>query len=188
MKDEGDKACPFVSSEGCILYEDRPGACRIYPIGRAATKPDGKRHTTERFFIVEEEHCLGFKEEKEWVLEEWLSSEGVDKYNAMNDPWMEIITSSNSLGDEQHVQKKIQMFYMASYNLDRFREFLFQSAFFERFVIEPTEKEALATDDIKLMMFAVKWLKFSLFGEKTIQIKEGHSFLINDSKKIAPSR
>jgi hypothetical protein len=63
------------------------------------------------------------------------------------------------------------MFSMASYNLDRFREFIFKSRFFERFEIESGLKSRLASDDVELMKFAFDWLKFSLFGEKTIQIK-----------------
>ena len=36
--------------------------------------------------------------------------------------------------------------------------------------VEPQFKEELVTDDVLLMQFAFKWLKFSLFGEKTLQI------------------
>lgn len=171
MRNDEEKTCSFVSQDGCAVYEDRPGACRIYPVGRAATKPNGKRDTTERFFMVAEKHCLGFREEKEWTIEEWMGNEGVETYNAMNDPWMEIITSPKSLGPENHVLQKIQMFYMASYNLDRFREFIFKSGFLNRFEVE-SKKEELANDDIKLMLLAVKWLKFSLFGEKSLKIKD----------------
>ena len=60
---------------------------------------------------------------------------------------------------------------MASYNLDKFREFIFKSRFFERFEVESELKSKLASDDVELMKFAFDWLKFSLFGEKTIQIK-----------------
>jgi len=170
MKNDEERACPFVSQDGCAIYEDRPGACRIYPVGRAATKPDGRRDMTERFFMVAEKHCLGFQEEKEWTIEEWMGNEGVDMYNAMNDQWMEIITSPNSLGPENHVMQKIQMFHMASYNLDKFREFVLKSGFLNRFEVAFKKKE-LANDDIKLMQLAIKWLKFSLFGEKTLKLK-----------------
>ena len=60
---------------------------------------------------------------------------------------------------------------MASYNLDRFRDFIFKSKLFDRFEVESALKEKLASDDVELMKFAFDWLKFSLFGEKTIQVK-----------------
>ena len=60
---------------------------------------------------------------------------------------------------------------MASYNLDRFREFVFKSKFFELFDVETDIKERLASDDIALMKYAFGWLKFSMFGDKTMQLK-----------------
>jgi hypothetical protein len=60
---------------------------------------------------------------------------------------------------------------MASYNLDRFREFIFKSRFFELFDVDPDTQEGLASDDVALMQFAFRWLKFSLFGDKTMQLK-----------------
>ena len=172
MENDSDKKCPFVTSDGCTIYEDRPSACRIYPLGRAAMKPDGKKEVMERFFVVAEKHCLGFGEDKEWTLKEWLSNEGVDEYSDMNDQWMVLITSPKSLGPEDHVQKKIKMFNMASYNLDRFKDFLFKSGFFNRFEVDPDLIKKMESDDVALMKFALDWLWFSLFGEKTIRIKQ----------------
>ncbi|MDQ1334961.1 MAG: YkgJ family cysteine cluster protein [Thermodesulfobacteriota bacterium] len=170
MNRETKGACPFVSSEGCTIYEDRPEACRLYPIGRASAMADGAREAQEKFFMVAESHCLGFREKKAWTLEEWLDHEGVKKYAAMNDPWRGIVTSARSLGPTAHIEKKHQMFFMASYNLDRFRDFLFNSGFFDRFQIDSGLKEELGRDDVTLMRFAFDWLRFSLFGEKTIRM------------------
>jgi len=170
MNSEKDGICPFVTEQGCSIYEDRPGACRLYPIGRASTMVDGEKDAREKFFIVSEEHCLGFQEEKSWALDEWLNHEGVSEYNAMNDQWLEIITSSKSLGPENTTQK-YQVFFMASYNLDKFKEFIFKSKFFDLFEVKADLKDKLANDDVDLMKFGFEWLKFSLFGDKTIQTK-----------------
>ena len=175
MDHDRNLRCPFVTPEGCTIYEDRPGACRIYPIGRAAQKVDREEETREKFFIVDEEHCLGFREDREWTIEEWMTSEGLDEYNAMNDEWLGITTSQKSLGKKEDFPRKIQMFYMASYNLDRFRRLIFETKFFDLFELEAERMEALAMDDVPLMQFAFDWLRFSLFGEKTIQIKPSKS-------------
>jgi hypothetical protein len=45
------------------------------------------------------------------------------------------MTSSKSLGPKDHIPRKHQMFFMASYNLDKFRAFLFQSKFFDHFEV-----------------------------------------------------
>lgn len=170
MDVEKNLICPFVTEQGCAIYEDRPGACRLYPIGRASTMAYGEKDAREKFFIVREQHCLGFKEEKTWTLDEWLGHEGVNEYNAINDQWLEIITSTKDLG-EKDATKKFQMFFMASYNLDKFREFIFKSKFFDLFEVKADLKDKLANDDVDLMKFGFEWLKFSLFGEKTMKTR-----------------
>lgn len=172
MNQDESAGCPFVTPDGCTIYQDRPGACRIYPLGRAASRVHMEKERQEKYFIVQEDHCLGFQEPREWSVEEWLTNEGVDKYNAMNDLWSEIITSAKGLGPSKDIQKKIQMFYMASYDLDKFRRFIFKSKFFQLFQVRDEKMEALASEDVELMKFAFDWLKYSLFGEKTLKLKK----------------
>lgn len=106
MNEDKDKKCPFVTHEGCSIYEDRPGACRIYPLGRAAMKVDNRKDAREDFFIVDEAHCLGFMESREWTVEAWMGHEGVNEYNAMNDLWLDIITSRRNLGPSKDIHLK----------------------------------------------------------------------------------
>jgi Fe-S-cluster containining protein len=175
LKMNGDKErkCPFVTPHGCSIYEDRPGACRIYPLGRAALKVNRGEDTKEKFFVVCEAHCLGLGEDRKWTVSEWMTHEGVDTYNAMNDRWLEIITYPGGLGSGKEALRKTQMFFMASYNLDKFRELVFNSRFFQRFEVSSIQKETIAADDMALMRFAFNWLRFSLFGEETMEIKAG---------------
>jgi len=165
------QVCPFVTRYGCEIYEDRPGACRLYPLGRASTMVAGEKAAREKYFIVNESHCLGLREEKNWSLESWLNNEGVNEYKRMNDQWLGIITSPRSLGSDNDTTRKLQMFFMASYNLDKFRKFLFESNFFDRFEVVPNLKEKMTKDEVVLMRFSFEWLKFSLFGEKTLKPK-----------------
>ncbi len=168
MKQDAGGRCPFVTPKGCSIYQDRPVACRIYPVGRAARKHSGDATPAESFFLVKETHCLGLAEEREWEVQEWLQSEGVVEYNRMNEGWLEIVTAGNSLGDPGTVPRKMQMFCMASYNLDRFRDFLFTGRFFELF--EVPQAGRLRNDDVALLHFAFRWLRFALFAEPTLQI------------------
>ena len=64
MDSANENRCPFVTPQGCSVYEDRPGACRMYPLGRASTSHplDGSRR--EFYFTVKEDHCRGFEQEK----------------------------------------------------------------------------------------------------------------------------
>ena len=93
----------------------------------------------------------------------------------MNDLWSQILTSAKDLGPTKDVQKKMQMFSMASYNLDRFRKFVFESRFLQLFQVKEEKREALASDDVELMKFAFDWLRYSLFGERTSEIVESQN-------------
>lgn len=157
------RPCPFVTPDGCSVYEDRPGACRTYPLGRGSAK--GGR---EMFFVVQEDHCQGFQEDKVWDIDEWLADQGLTPYNQMNDQWMEVITSRASLGAPEQIVRKVQMFYMASYNLDRFRSFVFQSRFLEMFALPSGMVDQVRRDETALLTLAFNWLRFALFGEKTL--------------------
>jgi hypothetical protein len=172
MKNDERRRCPFVSPEGCTIYKDRPGACRIYPIGRAAQKESSEKEAREHYFIVKEPHCLGFKEKRIWTIKEWLMDQEVEKYNAMNDYWMEIITSPHPLRHQGLNDKKLQMFYMTSYNVDLFKEFVFSSKFLKLFKVEKEILERIREDEVEMMKFGFRWMKFSLFGEDAIKVKE----------------
>jgi Fe-S-cluster containining protein len=173
LKMDGDpgQACPFLAKTGCTVYRDRPVACRLYPLGRAAKCLNKERDTRDKFFLVREPHCLGFETNRVWTVQEWLGHEGIREYNARNDPWLDIVTSDKGLGDQKDVSKKHQMFFMASYNLDRFRDFIFGTRFFQVFDVPRPLIRQLAEDDTVLMTFGFKWLRFSLYGEPTIPIR-----------------
>lgn len=169
MLDAEEGRCPFVSAAGCTLYEDRPSACRLYPVGRASAFTEAES-ARERFFLVKEPHCKGFAETRDWTLQEWLSHEGLDDYGRMNDAWSRIVTASKPLVMKTATEKSIQMFFMASYDLDRFRAFVFDSSFLRHFQVDPDLQRNLRTNDEELLQFAFRWLRFSLFGEQTLEI------------------
>ena len=96
----------------------------------------------------------------------------MDHYNAMNDSWLEIITSSSPRRYEALEKRKLKMFFMASYNLEAFKAFVFSSSFLQLFEVERETAEEISRDEVELMKFACRWMKFSLFGEATVKVKE----------------
>jgi len=58
-----------------------------------------------------------------------------------------------------------KMFFLVSYNIDKFREFVFDSSFLDRFQIDPETVEAMRNDELALLDFGVKWLKWLFFKE-----------------------
>lgn len=170
MREEGERPCPFVSRQGCTVYEDRPGACRLYPLGRGTSWGPPGAGALEFYFIVDESHCMGFGEPREWTVEEWIVDQGVGLYNQMDREWMELVTSRSArLGDL--TEDKLKMFFMTSYNLDRFRDFVFQSRFLSAFEIPGEEVRRVYEDDVELMRLGMKWLKFAILGDDTLRRK-----------------
>jgi Fe-S-cluster containining protein len=174
MNNDESRRCPFVSPEGCAVYEDRPGACRLYPLGRAASKISEECPAGEYYFVVKESHCLGFNEKREWTVQEWIINQGVDEDNEINDLFMNITAGRRAKIIKALSDQQLQMFYMACYNLDEFRRFVFETTFLDKFDITQDVLNHIKTDNMKLMAFAFQWLKFSLFGEKTIPISSHH--------------
>jgi len=170
MQEAGRRPCPFVREDGCSIYPDRPGACRLYPLGRGASSSGSPGKGREFYFLVEEAHCKGFGEPVHWTLEDWLQDQGVNTYNEMNLPWMEIVTSRSPRLRNLSAQS-LSMFHMASYDLDRFRRFIFTTRFLKRFRIPEEEVEQVRREDMALMLLAMRWLRFALLGEMSLEVK-----------------
>lgn len=174
MEDTAGRPCPFVSPAGCRIYEDRPGACRAYPLGRAVRRPAAGRDPSrieEEHFLVREPHCLGFEAGKRWTAEEWVEDQGLVPYNDMNDLWMAFLSRYRPGSRQDLGPPKWKMFFMACYSLDRFREFLFGTRFFSLFVVPEEMQEELRSSDEALLRFAFTWLAYSLFGDPVMELR-----------------
>jgi Fe-S-cluster containining protein len=171
MKKDSKKTCPFLQSEGCTVYEDRPGACRLYPVARAARYVGGG--VKEKHFLVKEPHCHGFQEEKEWTDKEWLEDQGLEHYNEMNGLWMAINQSSKESHTPPPItDEKLKMYFMACYNLDAFRKFVFESGLLDLFQIHKRTVSRIQTGETELLKFSFRWLQFAIFGKKTMKPKK----------------
>jgi len=172
-KDE-KKSCPFVTPDGCTVYEDRPSNCRYYPVGMATLrKKDAEGGKDEFYFMVKEDHCKGFEEDKDWTIAEWRKDQGADLYDDMNRGWMEILIKKKSFGEKEFPEIKNQMFFMVSTNTDYFREFVFGSSFLETYDIPAERIEKIRTDDAELLKLGYEWLRSAMFAEETLTIRDG---------------
>jgi hypothetical protein len=173
MTDAEDKRCPFVSDEeGCTIYEDRPWACRMYPVG-LASPADGSsaREDKEFYFLIRDSFCMGFEEDKGWTIREWIRNQGIEPYNEMGNRFKEVAMHKWFENGKDLSPEKIEMFFMVCYNLDTFRRMVFQSSFLDKFEVDEALQERIRQDDVELLKFGFDWLKFSLFGEPTMTIK-----------------
>ncbi|MEF9427037.1 MAG: YkgJ family cysteine cluster protein [Candidatus Mariimomonas ferrooxydans] len=174
MMDDKERKCPFVTAEGCTVYSDRPANCRYYPIGQGTLNKEGdKGHEEEEFyFFVKEPHCLGYKEDKEWTIESWRIDQEVDIYDEMNREWKALQLRRNIPGQTELDDKKQTQFYLASYDLDGFRRFIFESKFLDVFDLESETIEKIKTDEVELMKFGFKYIRYIMMLEQTLKIKK----------------
>lgn len=169
MQDNERQTCPFVSEKGCQVYPHRPSACRTYPLARASRKHRVHGTVLESYFLVKEDHCRGFEEPREWTVAQWVGDQGLEDYHAMNNLWMELVTHPKVR--EGLSEKQLQMSYLASYDLDRFRSFVFESRFLQAFEVEDMDPQEARTDDQALLGLALRWLRFFLLGSGPIKAK-----------------
>lgn len=171
MDDNDRKSCPFNRTEGCSVYGDRPWACRMYPLGVAQPGEAADELEEEFYFLLQESVCQGFNENKEWSIDEYKKSQGVEEYDRYGELFKNL-TTHRYFGEGKPLSpEKMDMFYTVCYDIDNFRRFLFGSSFFQKFDISDEVQERIKNDDIELLKFGYQWLRFSLFGEKTMTVR-----------------
>lgn len=67
-------------------------------------------------------------------------------------------------GAVQREKEIVRMTYMASYDLDAFRKFVFESSFLKRFQIPSSLLNRSRTDDLSMLRIGVDWIKWLLAG------------------------
>src|SRR5208283_1614652 len=181
MMDDNEGKCPFLTPEGCSIYEDRPTNCRHYPVGQGImiSGPETEPVTKDFFFFIREPGCLGYNEEKEWIIVTWRVDQGLDLYDDINREWKEIQLRRDAQGQDRLDPKSQALIYMASYDLDKFRKFVFESRLLD--IIDTEEVETIKNDEVALMKFGFKYLKYVLMLEETLKVKEEYKEKTTDA-------
>jgi Fe-S-cluster containining protein len=164
MGGEPDKECPFVSSEGCRVYNDRPTACRLYPLGRASGRSGKQAGWESFFFMLETPNCLGNMEQKEWKIGEWQDDQGALHYIQMNDNMLDIIFHPKRDREEPLDERQLQKIMVTCFNLDVFREFVFNTRFLEQYEVDEQTCSRIKDDDTVLLNLGFAYLRKTLFG------------------------
>ena len=167
LLDDERESCPFVrDEEGCLLYEDRPTSCRYYPLGTATLQHKEGADDEGFFFFINEPHCKGFEEDCEWTVADWREDQGVDLRDEINREWTDLVVRKRSFPSNIKLTEKAkQSFFLVSYDIDKFKEFVFESTFLERFDINESTVAKIKEDEIELLKFGLEWLKGVLFKQ-----------------------
>lgn len=163
MREDADLICPFLTPDGCRVYDVRSWACRIAPVD---LKENGYT------FIFDSSFCRGLNEEQEWTLEEWMQNQGLDIYEEKEKLFKNIplhfhLTGMKNL--DKHIK---EMVFMACYDLDTFRKFVFETGFLNIFWVKPEEVEKIREDDEALLQFGFRWLLNDFEEDETMELMD----------------
>ncbi len=173
MGDDAKKKCPFVGDEGCTVYDVRPWSCRMYPLGMGIPPARAGEEPEPIYVLFEDDFCDGVKaSKKEWTVDSWKNNQGVPEHEKLEEGFKDVVSHPWFIGGRQLDPKRMEMYHTACYNLDNFRRFIFDSSFLKRFEIDDELKENLRTSDEQLLKFAFSWLRYALFGEPTMTVRE----------------
>ncbi len=159
--------CPFVTPDGCRVYEDRPSSCRTYPLARLASRSRDTGEITEYYALIEESHCKGFLQNRTQTVLQWIENQGIAEYNEMNDLLMEIIGLKNRLMPEPLDMKQKHLFHIVCYDLDRFRTLIFEKGFMDDEKLDSETLDRIKTSDEALLKLGLNWIKKALFNQQT---------------------
>ncbi|MDF1613437.1 YkgJ family cysteine cluster protein [Desulfurivibrio dismutans] len=189
-----DGRCPFVTEQGCTIYEHRPTTCRYYPVGMSYFResPESKEESApaeEFYFLVKEDHCKGHEEEKVQTIREWRGDQGIDESDVMNKEWMELVMRRKSFGLQATLSEPAKrIFFMASTDLDKFRELVLSDSFLSSYELDEETQKKLREDDVELMLFSFRFLAATIFGIRDSGLKVREERLKQKVEQIKKNR
>lgn len=171
---EAGTACRFMKPEGCGIYEDRPTACRYYPVALLSMRKQGESTDSAAYAIVDEPHCKGHLEPRSLTIDQYRGEQGLNEYDELARGWRQLILKKKSSGPAvgKPSPRSLQLFFMTCYDIDRFRNFVESDGFQDTFDLPADELEKLLADDAELMQFGFRFLRQVLFGEESIALRK----------------
>jgi Fe-S-cluster containining protein len=174
MRTDNEGVCIHMREEGCSIYENRPSACRYYGMGVMSRRDQGSTEDYYVYFRNKEDICKGWEEDYETTVGEYREDQGLVDYDKYNREWMQLILKKKSAGYSigKPSEMSMQLFFMASFDIDRFKRFVTSPAFNKVYLMKPEEIEQVTSDDIALMEFGYVFMRHVLFGEESLPMDE----------------
>jgi uncharacterized protein len=171
MSDAEQRLCPFLSTDGCTVYPDRPDTCRCFPV-EVGVIFDPKSRPKPVYFFRPADFCMGQHEKNSMTPRAYFADQQAEQHQKMTLLWAELKQKFqvDPWGSEGPHGRKGKMAFMAAYNVDRFRDFIFNSTFLKRYKIQSKVLKKIRTDDAALMKLGFEWIAFFLWGIRSKNI------------------
>ncbi len=164
MTSNSERSCPFLTGQGCAVYADRPDTCRTFPV-EVGILFDGKGHASPVAFFRPPDFCRGPSSRTSFTLEEWINDQQAVVFHQMTTKWAAVkgLFRQNPWQGGPDQDPRFRMAFTAAYNIDRFRQFVFESSLLKRYRIKNKLKQKIKTSDKALLDFAFHWIKFTVW-------------------------
>ncbi len=169
MSENTERDCCFLSVDGCNVYPDRPDTCRKFPMEQGVLFHGPPDDSQRVYFFRPPPFCEGPRQKKIWTPEKWNLDPEDAHYDQMTLHWAGIrrLMQDDPWAGEGPEGSRAKMTFMAAYNIDGFRSFIFKSSFLKRYHVKPALLKQIKKNDVKLLTFAFSWIRFFLWGRKS---------------------
>ena len=167
MADAPEHPCPFVAAEGCTVYPDRPFTCRSFPVEKGLVMGRGESRPRPAFFFNPPPFCLGPQQPHATTARNWFAEADTARYDRFTERWAVIqarFEQRDPWGVDGPRGPRAKMVFMASYNLDAFRRFVFDSSFLNRFKVPQERLRRLERSEEVLLELGMEWIEWVLWG------------------------
>lgn len=93
LKERPDGSCRFLRKGRCMVYQDKPTACTLFPLGRIYDGHDQSFH-----YFLNTGSCQPYhKDGKQWTLQEWLDKFKIGEMEEMTRAWGRLTTGISTV-------------------------------------------------------------------------------------------
>jgi Fe-S-cluster containining protein len=146
-------SCKLVTDAGCQVYQDRPWACRMYPLDIADC-------ADEYCMIVDKTRCFGLGEPQSSTVQQWLENQGVGPYVEMDKPFHAAMPPRFRPG--QWMDPGFGKALFLAYDLDQFATLLDDKDFRDICQIDNEMLHRVNDDDEELLQLAFRYIRNQL--------------------------
>jgi hypothetical protein len=166
MSETTEKTCPFLTDGGCAVYTDRTYSCRLFPIEQGLHYDGFAGDGRMVYFFRPPGFCRGQEEERSLTAGEWIADQEAEDYVRMTRRWAEVkaLFAADPWGAEGPYGARGKMAFMAAYNMDSFRNFLFNSTFLNRYRVRDDRLKTIRESETELLLFGFEWIRHFVWG------------------------
>ena len=109
LQERMDGSCRLMRKGKCMVQNNKPAVCALYPLGRYYDIRDKQFH----YFTVPENQCAGTKADHEWMLDDWINHFHLEENIEESTAWNRLmigITNVTAKWDTRRVKKNQELF------------------------------------------------------------------------------